>query len=154
MVYRKNWVFQFPLLTSECLFVLVVISKHIQYFSSVMTCNVLLCFYSARWVKMDGIEYKRNAGVVCGMNHDLPTVGKITSLLVINSDKLYFRVQLFSSLYIEHFRAYTLQPLDSEALISTDDLLSPHPIHIRTTSALPHHPCIILSHHINHVNCL
>ena len=103
---------------------------------------------------MDGIEYKRNAGVVCGMDHDLPTVGKISSLLIINGDKLYFQVHLFSSVYNEHFRAYTLHPLDSEALISTDNLLSPHPIHIRTTSALPHHECIILSHHINHINCL
>ena len=75
---------------------------------------------------MDGVQYKRNAGVVCGMDHDLPTVGKISSLLIINDDKLYFRVKLFSSVYIEHFRVYTLQPLDSEALISTDDLLSPY----------------------------
>ena len=85
------------------------------------------------------------------MDHDLPTVGKISSLLIINGDKLYFRVKLFSSVYIEHFRVYTLQPLDSEALISTDDLLSPYPIHIRTTSAVSHHQCIILSYHINHI---
>jgi len=30
---------------------------------------------------MEGIEYKRNAGVVCGMSHDLPTVGKISFCL-------------------------------------------------------------------------
>ena len=48
-------------------------------------------------------------------------------------------------------RVYTLQPLDSEALISTDDLLSPYPIHIRTTSAVSHNLCIILSYHINHI---
>ena len=102
----------FPI-SSAYKWVPVCVGNHFktQYFSSVMTCNVLLRFYSARWVKMNGIEYKSNAWVVCSMNHDLPTVGKITSLLVINSDKLYFRVQLFSSLYIEHFRAYTLQPL-------------------------------------------
>jgi len=103
---------------------------------------------------MEGIEYKRNAGVVCGMSHDLPTVGKISSVLVINGDKLYFKVKLFSSVYIQHFRVYTLRCLDTEALISTDDLLSPHPIHIRTTSAVPHHQCIILSYHINHSDSL
>ena len=68
---------------------------------------------------MEDIEYKRN---VCGMSHDLPTVGKISSLLVINGDKLYFKVKLFS-VYIQHFRGYTLRSLDSEALVSTDDLV-------------------------------
>ena len=99
---------------------------------------------------MEDIEYKRNAGVVCGMSHGLPTVGKISSLLVIkiNGDKLYFKVKLFSSMYIQHFRVYTLRSLDSEALISTDDLLSPHPIHIRTASPVPHHQCVILLYHI------
>ena len=82
---------------------------------------MLLYSYSTRWVKMEDIEYKRNAGVVCRMSHDLPTVGKI-SLLVINGDKLYFKVKLFS-MYIQHFRGYTLRSLDSEALISTDDLV-------------------------------
>ena len=52
-----------------------------------------------------GIEYKKNAGVICGMNADLPTVGQISSIFVVNGNTVLFSVQMFSSVYVEHFRA-------------------------------------------------
>ena len=126
--------------TSQCLFVLIIIWKHIhvikQYFSSVKTCNVLLCFYSVRWVKMNGIEYKRSAGVVCGMDHDLPTVGWISSLLLINGDKFIFKYT--------YFLRCTMDTLEHTLYIHYWFWAHWFP---RTTSAVPHQ-CIILSHHI------
>ena len=33
-----------------------------------------------KWVKADGVEFKKGAGIVFGMKNDLPQVGQITML--------------------------------------------------------------------------
>ena len=104
---------------------------------------------SARWVKIDGVEYRCSAGVICGMEHDLPTIGQITSIFVINGDNVVLEVNVFASMYLEHFRVYTLQPLKAKTLICSKNLLIPHPLHIRTASTIPHQTFIILPHHVN-----
>ena len=112
-------------------------------------CVYLLYYYRARWVKVNGIEYKKDVGVIYDMTADLPKVGQVTSVFVVNDNTVVFEMNCFSSVYVEHFRAYTLQALNHEATITVHDLILPNPVHIRTASALPHHQSIILPHHIN-----
>ena len=71
--------------------------------------------------------------------------------------KIFFYVSCFSSLYMEHFRAYTLQALHCDATVAIHDLVLCSPVHIRTVSAIPHQKSIILftsSHYylIQHFN--
>ncbi len=49
-------------------------------------------------MKVDGIDYKRNVGVVYDMTDDLPKVGQITSIYVINHNTVIFAVKCFSSI--------------------------------------------------------
>ncbi len=93
-------------------------------------------YYSARWVTVDGIEYKRNVGIIYDMTADLPKVGQVTSIFVVNDNTVIFAVKCFSSIYVEHFRTYTLQTLCCDELVCVDHLLVPNPVHIRTCSAL------------------
>ncbi len=105
--------------------------------------------YRARWVKVDGMEYKRKVGVVYDMTDDLPKVGQITSIYVINHNTVIFAVKCFSSVYVEHFRAYTLHTLSCDKLVCVHDLLLPNPVHIRTASSLPGSKFVILPYHIS-----
>jgi len=50
-------------------------------------------------MKIHGNEYKLNSGIIAGFIHDLPIVGKIKQLLVINETDLAFVVILYSTYY-------------------------------------------------------
>lgn len=99
-------------------------------------------------MKVDGTEYKTSVGVVYDMTDDLPRVGQVTSIYVINHTTVLFAVKCFSSMYVEHFRAYTLQALHCDKLVSVHNLLIPNPLHIRTASALPS-KFVVLPYHIS-----
>ena len=110
----------------------------------------LSLFYRARWIKVDGIEYKKYVGVIYSMVHDLPNIGQIISIFVVNNKIPVLEVKCFSTVYIEHLRVYTLSELEFETmLITVQDLVVPNPVHIRTVSALPHSKTVILPFHIN-----
>ena len=61
-----------------------------------------LSAYRAKWVKVDGVEYKKNAGIIYDMSTDLPKVGQVTSVFVVNETTVVFEVHCYS-VYIEHF---------------------------------------------------
>ena len=109
-----------------------------------------LSTYRAKWVKVDGVEYKKNAGIIYDMSADLPKVGQVTSVFVVNETTVVFEVDCYSSVYIEHFRAYKLHSLKSTATITLDNLPLVHPVHIRKVSALLH-KCIILPYYVQGV---
>lgn len=106
--------------------------------------------YRAKWVKVDGVEYKKNAGIVYDMSADLPKVGQITSVFVVNEITVVLELDCYSSEYIEHFRAYKLHSLKSTVTITLDNLPLVHPVHIRKVSALLQ-KCIILPYHVQGV---
>ncbi len=106
-------------------------------------------FHRARWVKVNGIEYKKNTGVVHSMSHDLPEVGSVSAIYIVNGGTIVLKANCYSSVYVEHFRAYTLTALHSDALFFVNKLILPHPVHICTVSALPRCKTIILPYHVN-----
>ena len=110
----------------------------------------LSLFYRARWIKVDGIEYKKYVDVIYSMVHDLLNIGQIISIFVVNNKIPVLEVKCFSTVYIEHLRVYTLSELEFETmLITVQELVVPNPVHIRTVSALPHSKTVILPFHIN-----
>ena len=57
--------------------------------------------YRCKWVKIQGDEYKVSAGVILNVMDDLPTVGIIQNIYIVNGDiwtslsSLHITMQLF-----------------------------------------------------------
>ena len=83
------------------------------------------------------------------MEDDLPLVGQVNGISVVNGGKVFFEVDCFCSYYESHYRVYVLKALNSVKTITITDLCLPHPIHIRTASVLPGLRFVILPHFIN-----
>ena len=102
-------------------------------------------------MKADGVEFKKGAGIVFGMKNDLPQVGQITSIYVINGGTVMFRATPFTS-WLPHFRGYTLheEPHVHEKLLYISHLVSNTPVHIHRPQALPSRKLFItLPHHVH-----
>ena len=98
---------------------------------------------------LNGTEYKTGAGIVYDMEDDLPRVGQITGIFVVNSNKVLFEVDCFDTYYQSHFRCYVLQSLQSSKLVFVNELKLINPLHIHSASALPGHRFVILPHYVN-----
>lgn len=103
-----------------------------------------------KWLRSGGVEFKKGAGVVFGMKNDLPQVGQITNLYVINSGTVLFRVIPFSCSWCPHFRGYALheEPNGHDQLLYMSELVVHTPVHIRRPQALQT-LFIILPHHVH-----
>ena len=104
----------------------------------VSTCT-FFHFSRTKWVKADGVEFKKGAGIVFGMMNDLPQVGQITRIYVINGGTVLFRALLYKTSWIPHFRGYALHEDTHvpERLLCLSELLLYTAIHIRRPQALP-----------------
>lgn len=54
-----------------------------------------ILLYRCTWVKIDGEEYKILNGVIVDVNHDLPIVGVIRDIQLVNGDKVMFHIDEF-----------------------------------------------------------
>jgi len=98
-------------------------------------------FYRAAWVKCNGIQYKLNAGVIIDVKHDLPIIGQIEAIYVVDNNKILLKVNQYWTNYEPHYRAYTLRTevQKSTRLLLTMELFVPIVVHIRKTKTLKHH---------------
>jgi len=46
--------------------------------------------FRCKWVKVDGDEYRVSAGVILNVVHDLPTVGIIQGIYIVNGVNWHF----------------------------------------------------------------
>ena len=86
------------------------------------------------------------------MKNDLPQVGQITSVYVINGGTVLFRATPFISSWLPHFRGYTLheEPHTQDKLLYISQLVLHTPVHIRRPQALPSRKLFItLPHHVH-----
>lgn len=95
-------------------------------------------------VKKDGVCYKPHAGVIVEVNDDLPTVGEILEIFVIDSLHIIFKVEQFTTLYEEHFRAHVLQDEGVTKFVPLTKLFIHNPVHIHRSQTLHHF--VILPH--------
>ena len=97
-----------------------------------------MCHLRTRWVKVDGNLYKPDCGVIIGIEDDLPVVGKVQDIYIINSNKVLFSLKQFYTFYESHYRAYTFRnDIDSiTKFISYEQLLLHSPVHIRRSQTL------------------
>lgn len=103
-----------------------------------------MLFFRTNWVIRGGIWYKPHAGVIIEVKDDLPIVGKIQEIFVINGSLIIFKVEQFSTLYEEHYRAYVLQDDGVNKTVPLTKLYIHNPVHIHRSQTLHHF--VILPH--------
>jgi len=82
--------------------------------------------------------------VIIDVKDDLPVVGQIQEIYVIDNSDIIFNVQQFSTLYEEHYRAYVFQDDSVSRIIPLTKLFIHNAVHIYRTQTLNHF--IILPH--------
>lgn len=66
--------------------------------------SIAFFFNSVKWVIVDGVEYRKGAGVVYSMENDLPLIGQIIGIVVVDEDTIFLEVNGFSTYYHPHFQ--------------------------------------------------
>lgn len=104
--------------------------------------------FRTKWAKASGIEYKYGVGIILGVDEDdLPLLGRVDDIYVLNSTTVVLRVAKFCTTYKPHYRAYMLHELDDDStIVHLTDLFLNTPIHIRTSQVLGTCKFIILPH--------
>ena len=82
-------------------------------------------------MKCHGDEYRVSAGVIIDVVHDLPIVGVIQEIYVVNGDIVVFQVDQFSTSYEPHYRAYVLDNDSSSRIICHSNLFIHSAIYIK-----------------------
>ena len=67
---------------------------------------------------------------------DLPVIGQIKDIYVVEGSTIIFNVQQFSTLYEQHYRAYVLQDSGDNIKIPLTELFVHSPIHIHRSQTL------------------
>lgn len=101
----------------------------------ILTALQFLCTfqYRCKWVKVNGDEYKLSTGVILDVKHDLPIVGVVLGIYIVNGNEVVFQIDQFSTTFEPHYRAYIL---DDHHASSSDTILHSNlfiqtPVHIR-----------------------
>ena len=98
-------------------------------------------------MKTKGNEYKRGVGIILDVDDDdLPQIGSVNDIYVIDDKKVLLSVKKFSTIYEPHFRAYVLCEEDVTTVLYLTDLFIITPIHIHTSHILGSNKFVILPH--------
>jgi len=93
-------------------------------------------------VKTHGHEFKLNVGVIYDVEHDIPIVGKVQDIYIIDGCKVVFNVKPYWTHYHPHFRAYLCAYLLSERadiqekFLCLSNLFIETPVYIRRSQVL------------------
>ena len=82
--------------------------------------------------------------MIIDVKDDLPVVGQIKEIYVVDNSNIIFSVQQFSTLYEEHYRAYVFQDDGVSRIIPLTKLFIYNPVHIHKSRTLDNF--IILPH--------
>jgi len=94
-----------------------------------------------------GTEYRKNVGVIVYVEHDLPVIGCIKDIYLINSTEVLFSVKLHHTCYEKHFRAYILERNTfGETIIKHSELFLHTPLRIRKSQVLSAVTFVFLPH--------
>ena len=85
-------------------------------------------------MKIDGDEYKVSSGVILEVKDDLPIIGVIQDIYLLNESSLMFKVDEYSTYFHPHYRAYVLNnDRLSSKTIPYSNLFIQTSVHIRTS---------------------
>ena len=102
-------------------------------------------------MKTDGNEYHNGTGFVHSFVDDLPLVGKILAIYIVNDGTIVFKAHTYGTSYNKHFRSYVLHQLNSDiTYFLYDHLVLKKPVHIRKPRSIPGQSVIVLPYHVNY----
>ena len=88
-------------------------------------------FYSAKWIRVNGVLYKKPAAILCGMENNQPVFGNIIDLFVIGSNRLVACVRRYTTIsFMKHCHAYHIERTSTTEIVSLASC--PTTFHIRT----------------------
>ena len=96
---------------------------------------------------VNGEKFKISNGVIIEVEHDLPIVGVISQIDVVNGDVVALTTDKFHTSFDPHYRAYVLDKTPfSSGIILHSDLFIQHSLHIRSSHVYElSSPFVILS---------
>ena len=98
----------------------------------------------AKWVTINGVQFKKEAAVVHSVVDGLPQLAQIENIYVINGSTVVFKCDCFTSSYNNHFHSYILQSLHSQSYYYHHKLALHLPVHIRTPRVTPNDKLCIM----------
>lgn len=84
-------------------------------------------------MKADGDEYKLRTGLIIDVIDDMPMIGIIQKIFVVDEHTIFFRVNVYECTYDEHYRAYILSDKTTSRMVSQCNLFCSGPVHIHTS---------------------
>ena len=96
------------------------------------------------WIKHHGHQYKKDTGVIVDVQHDLPIVGQIQEIYLVDGYSIAFHLKVYSTTYEPHYRAYLLKKDYTEKILQLSSLFVETPVHIRRAQSVGTHAFIIL----------
>lgn len=100
-------------------------------------------------MKVDGNEFRNGAGFIHSLQNDLPQIGLISDIYVLDKKNLVFKAFNYVTVYHPHFHAYSLSRSSSgPTYYCYDKLVLSKPIHIRQPRSLPHHDIVVMPYHV------
>ena len=103
-------------------------------------------YCSTRWVKVEGVEYRRRCVVIIGMDDEDPIFGCVEAIYIIAS-RVYLHVSAQTIVkYSSHFHAFVIAhtSLVQQKLVEPEQLMSPFPLQMRFVSGLTTHGNIVV----------
>lgn len=95
-----------------------------------------------------GTEFKKEAAIIHSMKDDLPQIGQIVNIYIVEGNIVLFECECFTTTYNPHFRTYALRPLNLHANYFYHKLLFQHPLHIRSPRVSPSTSIVILPYNL------
>ena len=97
-------------------------------------------------MKTHGREFKLDVGVIYDVENDLPVVGKVKDIYIIDGCKVLFSIKPYLTHYQPHFRVYLLSERTDvqEKFLYLSNLFIDTPVHIRQSQVLETHRFILL----------
>jgi hypothetical protein len=106
--------------------------------------------FSTSWIKVHGNTYKPGHIVIIASNL-LPTFGKITDILIYNTDDNYLVLQKFHTIcFNQHYHSFEVLCTDpiEYFVCKPIDLVDPHPLSLYNVPGSPQFNFISYKYHI------
>ena len=90
---------------------------------------IYFTFYRCSWVKILGTKYAVGNVIITGLNHGLPTFGKVEKIITMNGTIVIFKYKTLNVVeYQERSNAYRVDLVNDIRLIKHEDIIDFHPL--------------------------
>ena len=101
--------------------------------------------YRAKWIRVNGQQYKPSCAVVIGIGDEYPQFGEVEHIFIVDGRAL-LQVETYSTRgFSSHYHVYHIENTSCHKFIAVSDLILPFPSIVRHVNSMK---CIVLKFHI------